>query len=45
MLFSADEEIDWAISNELETKEKIRVKQNLSPERKLQIIQNLTKLT
>ena len=45
MLFSADEEIDWAISNELKTKEKIRVKQNLSPERKLQIIQNLTKLT
>lgn len=39
---AADEEIDWAISNELETEEKIRVLQNLSPDRKLQIIQNLT---
>jgi hypothetical protein len=39
---AADEEIDWAISNELETEEKIRVLQNLSPDRKLSIIQNLT---
>jgi len=39
---AADEEINWAISNELETEEKIRVLQNLSPDRKLQIIQNLT---
>lgn len=39
---AADEEIDWAISNELATEEKIRVLQNLSPDRKLQILQNLT---
>ena len=42
MLSAADEEIDWAISNELEIEEKIRILQNLSPDRKLQIIQNLT---
>ncbi len=42
MKSSADEEIDWAISNELETEEKISVLQNLSSDRKLQILQNLT---
>jgi hypothetical protein len=42
MLSAADDEIDWALSNELETEEKIRVLQNLSTDRKLSIIQNLT---
>lgn len=37
---AADEEIDWAISNELEIEEKITVLENLSPDRKLQILNN-----
>ena len=42
MRSATDQAINWAISNELETEEKIRVLQNLSTDRKLQIIQNLT---
>jgi hypothetical protein len=41
MQSAEDDEIDWALSNELETEEKIRVLQNLSPDRKLQILNNL----
>ena len=40
MASAADEEIDWAISNELEIEEKITVLENLSPDRKLQILNN-----
>ena len=42
MLSAPDDEIDWALSNELETEEKIKVLQKLSTDRKLQIINNLT---
>ena len=41
MLSAADEDINWALSNELEPQEKIRVLQNLSTDRKLQILNNL----
>jgi len=39
---SSEEQINWALSNELETDEKIRVLKNLGVDRKSQIIENLT---
>lgn len=43
MLTATEGEIEWAFCNELEIDEKIEVLQNLSTERKLQIIENLKK--
>lgn len=40
---ATDEQINWTMSNELETEEKINVLKNLSSERKLNILENFEK--